>query len=366
MQKLKNLWKNKELGISIFPNRDSKEKILQYIKLAYSFGFKRTFTNLIGLSKDELNNFKNICKDANKIGMKMVIDIDKEVLNLFGVDLDDIDFFEKLGAYAIRLDVKFDAKKIAMLTNKTNMNFEINASDFSGLDKELKKTSFDNTKVVASHNFFPQRYTGLSIEKFNLANKLFKDVGIKTSAFVTLNSKEGISAWKESEGTPTLEIFRNMEIIDQIQFLLNSNDINYIIISDMYVSEEIMQKILFLRERHLIFNLDVQGSFSSEKFIIEYNNHQIRGDNPDDIMLRSIISRKIFKNLSIKPIKIKLDKFKRGSVVILNNLAGRYKGELHILKKDIPYSNNKNYIGKIKNNQFTLLDMKVKNLKFRF
>ena len=46
----------------------------------------------------------------------------------------------------------------------------------------------------------------------------------------------------------------------------------------------------------------------------------------------------------------------RGDIVIINNEYNRYKGELHIVLKDMPNDGRKNVVGRIPENEVHLLD----------
>ena len=49
------------LGISIYPEHSTKEKDIEYIRLAGKYGFKRVFTCLLSIGKKTCkNSFKSI------------------------------------------------------------------------------------------------------------------------------------------------------------------------------------------------------------------------------------------------------------------------------------------------------------------
>jgi hypothetical protein len=47
---------------------------------------------------------------------------------------------------------------------------------------------------------------------------------------------------------------------------------------------------------------------------------------------------------------------RRGDIVIMNDQYGQYKGELHIVLKEVPNAGNKNVIGRVPDNELFLLD----------
>ncbi len=81
--------------------------------------------------------------------------------------------------------------------------------------------------------------------------------------------------------------------------------------------------------------------------------HAIRGDI-SEYMIRSTWPRVVFADKSILPANTR--DLKRGDVVILNDGYSRYKGELHVVLKDMPNDGRKNVIGHIPDYELVLLD----------
>lgn len=370
MQKWKNLCQNKKpkIGIAIYPSKVNVEKIIDYCKLAQKYNIKRIFTNLIGLTKNEIKNFVSICKKIKSLEFKIIVDIDETVLEILNIKLSEINKWEDLNVQGIRLDTKFSPQEIASLSNnKKEFQIEINASDFLGVENEIVKFSHSKDNIVASHNFFPQKFTGLSIEKFCTSSLKMTNKGFKVSAFASKReSHHTISAWNESENSSTLEIGRNMNVVDEIRYLMKFDFLDYIIVSNMYLTEEEFQRINQLNNKELNLSAELNKDITKEEQnIVEFRNHRIRGDNPDDVFLRSTISRKIFKNKILS--RERDDFLYPGQIVICNSRLGRYANELHVLKKRIPNIDyKKNVVGKIGKNQIPLLEISCPNLIINF
>lgn len=366
MMKLKSFLNNKpQYGISIYPEQASVDELKEYLDKANKYGFKRVFTNLIGLSKDDLAKFKEVCDYGKKISMDMIADIDESVLKILGVELTDTSYFKNLGVKIIRMDVKFNAEDVAKLSlNKDDIHLELNASDFSGLEQELLNFEYNKSSIIASHNFFPQRYTGLSLEKFERANKQMKNVGLQVSVFTAINRDDVLGAWKDGKSPVTLEKTRDMNIYDQYQYLSAINAVDYILASNMFLSTKEFEEISKIDLSKISFRVQEEYDITeNERNIIYHDAHQLRGDNPDDIMFRSTISRKIFKDLDIPPRNC-VDDIMPGDIVILNNKFGRYKGELHIMKSQIKNDGKRNVVGKINQTQMPLLELGRPKLYF--
>ncbi len=81
-------------------------------------------------------------------------------------------------------------------------------------------------------------------------------------------------------------------------------------------------------------------------------------------MARSTMSRVTYKDEDIQPENTR--DLKRGDVIVVNNEYGRYKGELHIVLKDMPNDGRKNVVGSIPANEAMLLDYIVPWKPFAF
>ena len=90
-----------------------------------------------------------------------------------------------------------------------------------------------------------------------------------------------------------------------------------------------------------------------EKEILFNYPHFVRGDM-SEYMARSTMPRITYKNSDIPPHDTR--DLKRGDIIIVNNAYGRYKGELHIVLKDMPNDGNKNVIGTLSSQEQRLLD----------
>ncbi len=73
-----------------------------------------------------------------------------------------------------------------------------------------------------------------------------------------------------------------------------------------------------------------------------------------EYMARSTMPRVTYAKESVPPKNTR--DLKRGDVVIVNDEYSRYKGELHIVLKDMPNDGRKNVIGHIPEDENMLLD----------
>ncbi|QIW62484.1 DUF871 domain-containing protein [Mycoplasmopsis gallinacea] len=347
------------LGVSIYPEKQDKKEILDYLEKAANYGFKRVFSCLLsvnGAKEEVVKSFKEINDFATSKGMEVILDVNPRVFDKLGVSYDNLALFKQMGATGIRLDLGFDGKKEAAMTyNKENLKIEINISnDNSYLENILAYLpNLDN--LIASHNFYPQKYTGLSFEFFERITKKFKAHNIRTAAFVS-SQNATVGPWELSHGLCSLELLRGKNVASQAKFLMNLGYIDDIIIGDSFASEKELKELSELQKGIVNFKVHLnESNLEIENIILLENEHFRRGDT-NDYSIRSTQSRVKYKEAEIKQ-NTEQKVLKKGDVVICNKNYKQYKGELQIILKD--QENvllGKNVVARIDENDLFLID----------
>nr|WP_077609294.1 MupG family TIM beta-alpha barrel fold protein [Clostridium sp. Marseille-P2415] len=348
------------MGISIYPEHSEKEKDLAYIRLAGKYGFQRIFTCLLsveGKTREQLiGEFKELNDEAHRQGMEVIMDANPEVFRRFNVTCGDLSFFSDMHADGIRLDEAFEAGETARMTfNPHGLKIELNSSMADGLAAHVMSYHPRMANLITCHNFYPQRYTGLSLSHFERCNEEMKQFGLRTAAFVSSNREGTFGPWPVNEGLCTLEMHRDRKLNLQVRHLLAAGMIDDVIIANAYASEEELAGCAALDPGILTFRLELEKELAgTEKAIVDFETgHVVRGDM-GEYMIRSSLPRVAYKDCHLAPDGIR--DLKKGDVVILNEGYGRYKGELHIILKDIPNDGRKNVIGHIPEEEWILFD----------
>lgn len=358
----------KRLGISVYTGYGTLEENMEYIKLASSYGFKRIFTCLISLGEKNIDTvveeFKTIVHYANHCGMEVVADVAPEIFRKFGVNYKDLSFFNNLGLYGIRLDTGFTGLEESIMTfNEYGLKIELNCSNGTKyLDNILSfKPNVEN--ILGCHNFYPRQYTGLGYDHFMKCSKQFKELGIRTAAFI--NSKVGaFGPWPVSEGLCTLEMHRTLPIDVQAKHLFTTNLIDDVIVANTFASEEEFKKLSILNKNKLEFSVELtEGISDTERKIMLEEPHFNRGDI-SEYVIRSTQSRVKYSDHNFEPFNI--PDIKRGDVLIDSSLYPRYAGELQIAIKDMKNTGKTNVVGKIVEEELFLLDYVEPWSKFGF
>ncbi len=346
------------LGISVYPEHSTPEQDFKYIKKAAECGFKRVFTCLISAEGDVEEiaaRYKKTNEYAKSCGMEVVLDIAPPVFEKFGIDHTNLKPFYDMGANGIRLDEDLPAQEEAMMTfNPYGLKVEVNASQATKHVDYVLSYAANRDKLISCHNFYPQKYTALSLDHFHKCNEILKAERIPIAAFVTSQNEGTFGPWPVNEGLCTIEMHRELPIDVQARHLLAMRDVDDIIIGNAFATDEELEALAALTDGKLTFKIETEEENSEveDKIIYEFP-HYVRGDM-GDYMARSTFSRITYANEDIPPHNTR--DLKRGDIVVLNNGYGRYKGELHIVLRDMVNEGNKNVVGHVPENERMLLE----------
>ena len=147
---------------------------------------------------------------------------------------------------------------------------------------------------------------------------------------------------------------RDLPIDLQARHLFATGLVDDVLISNCFPSDQELEALSQIYPNVLGIKVECEKDLEEvEKKILFEHIHEVRVDrNP--YAARSTSPRRTFKNASIPPKNTK--DFKRGDVVIVNELYDRYKGELHIVLQDMLNDGRKNVVGHIQEEEQILLD----------
>lgn len=366
-----------KLGISIYPEIAGKAKTIAYLDLAHKYGFRRVFANLLEFKNDQAGQEKlamlqEVYEYAKKQDFEVIVDVNPGFYKEFNIAQDDLSFFQNLKIAGIRLDEDFKGKLEAKLTNnQTNFKIELNASASTKTIDATLKQGGNPHNLIACHNFYPMRYTGLSFARFMQLSAHFQALKIRVAAFVTLPEKQkAIGPWNVNEGMPTLERHRDLPLAEQVQDLLSLNVIDDIIIAQQGATAEQLKAVAevltkyqkLIEDTEITLKVKVKETISKlEQDILLQNHGHEHFNRPDynDYFVRSTFSRIYYRDQVIAPSQAGKTLLP-GDVVILNKNLGRYQGEVHIItKKLVDYNKARNLVGHLQpEEQFKLSALK--------
>lgn len=348
----------RRFGISVYPNRGSMDKNMEYIKLAAGYGASRIFTCLIseeGRSvEDVVADFKKMTDFAGKLGMEVIADVDPSIFNKFGASYSDLSFFKEIGLNGIRLDTGWSGMEESIMTfNKYGIKIELNMSGGTKYLDNIMSYRPNVENIMGCHNFYPLPYTGLGLDHFIKCSKQFKAMGVRTAAFI--NSREAcFGPWPVNEGLCTLEMHRKLPVDTQAKHLFATGLIDDVIIANAYASEYELRKLSSLDKYILRFKVEfAEGVTELDRRIVLNESHFNRGD-VSEYVVRSTQSRVKYKGHDF-PVYNTPD-IKRGDILIISSKYPRYAGEVQIALKDMKNNGSINVAGRIANEEVFLLD----------
>ncbi|MDU7363315.1 MupG family TIM beta-alpha barrel fold protein [Clostridium sp.] len=358
-----------KLGISIYSEKTTEEAIYNYIDKASKYGFSRIFSCLLSVNdtKENIKNkFKKINEYAKSKGFEIIVDVSPRVFDELGISYKDLSFFKEIGADGLRLDMGFTGSEESLMTfNDENLKIEINMSNNTNYIDTIMNYMPNKDNLIACHNFYPHRYSGLNFEHFMRCTERFNKYGLRTAAFITSQNEGTFGPWPVTDGLPTLELHRNLPIEVQAKHLISLGNINDIIISNCYPTEEEMKKLGSMRKDMVTFDLElVDGVPEVEQKILFEEMHFNRGDLSDNLV-RSTQSRVKYKGHDFKLFNAP-EIIKKGDVVIESSEYGHYAGELQIALNDMKNSGKSNVVGRIKEEEIFILDYIKPWQKFNF
>jgi hypothetical protein len=320
------------IGISFYLNDPLAE---QRIALAGKMGVKKAFTSLHipEESGDLASRAKLLLETANKFGIEVYADVSARTPDHLG--LSQLQDLKSLSVVGIRLDDFFDHETILNLGK--DFKLALNASiifedDLSALFEGGLKAN----QLLAWHNFYPRRETGLAESFFYSQNALFKRYGIPVSAYIP---GDGEKRGPLSEGLPTLEKHREVDPFIAALELFQSG-VEDVYIGDPEVSGYLLNRLIDYDHHHCI-SVRIEGSPEGE--------FRLRPDLSRDV-LRFMDTRSID---SIVPENTCARPF--GTITKDNDRYGRYRGELQITLCDLPADERVNVMGTVVKGDLPLL-----------
>ncbi|MGL5756405.1 MAG: DUF871 domain-containing protein [Paraclostridium sp.] len=357
------------LGISIYVDKSNEEELIKYIDTAAENGFSRIFSCLLSVDDTKeniLNKFKQINEYAHSKGFEIILDVSPKVFDDLGISYDDLTFFKETSSYGIRLDMGFTGLEESLMTfNPHDLKIEINMSNYTKYIDTIMDYQPKKDNIIGCHNFYPHRYSGLTLEHFMKCTDKFKKYGLKTATFVTSQNQDTFGPWPITEGLPTLEMHRSLPLDVQVKHLIALGNIDDIIISNCYPSIEELEKVGRIRKDVVTFDINlVENLPKTEKDIVLKELHFNRGDVSSN-MIRSTQSRVKYKDHNFELFNAP-EVIRRGDVVIESSEYGNYAGELQIALCDMKNSGKTNVVGRIREEEIFILDYIKPWQKFTF
>lgn len=358
-----------KLGISIYQEKSTEREILDYIDRAAKQGFSRIFSCLLSVEeskKEIVRKFKVTNQYAKERGFEIIVDVSPRIFENLGISYNDLSFFKEIGADGLRLDAGFTGSEESLMTfNPQGLKIEINMSNNTHYIDTIMDYMPNKDNLIGCHNFYPHNYSGLNFDHFMKCTENFTKYGLRTAAFITSQKEGTFGPWPVAYGLPTLELHRNLPIDVQAKHLIALGNINDIIISNCYPTDEELEYIGSMRKDMVTFDITLnENTPEIERKILFEEMHFNRGDVSDNF-LRSTQSRVKYKGHYFALFNAP-EIIKRGDVIIESSEYGHYAGEVQIALNDMVNSGKSNVVGHIREEEVFILDYIKPWQKFSF
>ncbi|MCR4781558.1 MAG: MupG family TIM beta-alpha barrel fold protein [Lachnospiraceae bacterium] len=322
-------------GVSIYlsSGMEFNEKVLEKAKKA---GVKYGFTSM-HIPEEDGDDYKDraICllQKCREADLSLTIDVDPSTPEKLG--LKRMEDLLDLGVKSLRLDFGFSDEDVVRLAKEFRLVWNASTVSFSDVIS-WEKMGVDISEFKACHNYYPKRYTGLSIEKVDKINERLKLNGFTTEAFVPGNTS---LRGPLHEGLPTVEEHRDRDdvLLNMLELYDANTDIVYI--GDCDIKDSDWERVADLSKgfvRLKVQNLDIAEL-----------KDKLQHDRPDssEYVIRSCESRLWDISYDLKQ-KNTID-CETGYICIANEGYLRYKGELEICRKPRKRDERVNVIGHV-------------------
>ncbi|MGP1907033.1 MupG family TIM beta-alpha barrel fold protein [Metabacillus sp. JX24] len=331
------------IGISFYLQDPHAE---QQILHAAASGVKRAFTSLH--IPEEKGNLKQRAKELLELAEKHDIEIHADVSPSTLKHL-DIHKFEELSAFGvrgIRLDDGFDEAAIKSLSSVFSLS--INASTVTESElSALLENGLEPQKIIAWHNFYPRRETGLDEEFFHSQNELFKKYGIETAAFIP---GAGTKRGPLYDGLPTLEKHRNISSYAAgVELLLK---VNHVYVGDPGTEDSLIEKLSLYKKQNILSLRILSDQFTG-------GFYQFRPDASRDVF-RLKDTRLAEEVKPCNTIERQI-----GMITMDNSGYGRYRGEVQICRRVLAADERVNVIGRVIDEDLPLLNLALPGQKVK-
>lgn len=344
------------LGFSLYPDQHSLEEMTAYIQRLTQYPFQRVFLSLLQMDvRDDamVEKYQAIIELCKSKHLLVIADINQSLIDQLNWQGQIVENGKVFGLDGLRLDEPLElSQMIKVINNPHHFRIELNISQDNQLLEYLLKNGARKDNLIGCHNFYPKRFTGLSHEHFIQTTKNYQNLGVLSAAFITATSaSEG--PWPVSEGLPTLERHRDTQSTSQLKELIYQELIDDVIISNQFVCDEELQRLMAAFTTERILEVEVVDDLSeAERRIIDYDHHY-RNDI-SEYVLRSTMTRIVYQTEDL-PSRRQAKGVKRGDLLIDNNDYGRYKGELQIALRDFEVTDKTNIVGHITPSDLPLL-----------
>ena len=307
--------KKRRLGISLYPERSTFEQDVAYLEKAAKLGFDLLFIALLGAGdrQQTIDRYKPLLAKAKELGFEIEADVNPMMFERMGINASffhgplELSFFTELQVDILRLDLGLNDMEEAFLSkNKEGIKICVNGCNTQDHVGHVLAAGGDRDMILGCHNYYPHRYTGVSLEHFEKGSAPMVKHNLRLQSFVTSQNPEAFGPWPVTEGLPTLEMHRDWPIEIQVGHYVMMGYVNDIIIANAYATDAELEAMAAANSTKIMFHMTpAEGLPESMKKRLRMNL-SVRGDSGEWI-IRTLESRMLreatepFNTVDIQP-----------------------------------------------------------------
>lgn len=379
-----------KLGVSVYPEQESYEELSSYLEKASANGFTKVFTSMFSVDEDAATLsglFSCLAGRVHELGMELAVDANPMLFERVGATAENLEPFHAMGVDVLRMDMPFfDERNQALIDNPYGIGIEFSAMMGTLLERFLMPEFI--ARVGVSHNFYPQRYTAESCAAYTRMNAFWKARGARVGAFVSTQNPGARGPWPVRDGLPTMEEHRDLPLDVQIRHLMLLGGIDEIMVGNEPATDAELAAIGHLMQRlqgedaagaaqdgsstqmadglallfggvaeRTLLHVELAEDISpvEREICLAYTRHADMGDGTE-YMLRSRMTRMVYRDAEIPPRTHAAATFRRGDIVIVNDNLKHYRAELQVVLKDMANDGQRNYVGRVVPGELCLVD----------
>ena len=376
------------LGLSLYPGLDNSETDNRaLLQEASRLGYGRLFTSLqIPEADRDILRLQavSLFRLARALGFQIMADVSPATAALFSwPDWEPARLLD-LGVTTVRFDYGIDSGTMVAFSRVCRI--QCNASTLRERDLQaLAAAGCDLSRLEGLHNFYPHRYTGLSLDYVRRQNDLLHRYGAAAGLF--LAGRHGRRS-PLREGLPTVEAWRDREPAEAAAAARDAG-CDFLLLSESRPSRQEMENLAAawqqgpIRETHtvtpepdapfqagsgipLVWHVEpwpeekketaradgLQDRSPSQLLSRLLDRGLTNRPDPAAACIRVAEGRDLFRGLEIRPRKTPAAAFSGsvwpvGTLLVDNLLYGRYQGETQILLQPRPAETRSTPVGRI-------------------
>lgn len=292
------------------------------------------FTSLHLPESDGLAEWGGLLRDLHREhGLQFCGDISPLTLDRLGGGDAALDRLRDWGLAVLRIDFGFDPAQIRRIAERTGCRIAVNASTV----QEPELDALAGLPLVGWHNYYPRPETGLALDHYLRQDRIFGDRGLPLFVFlpgeVTFRPPIG-------EGLPTLEHQRHRTVWRNYLELRRLSPDSTVVCAEGVVAEDHLDWIEH-HQRTGEVTVPLTGLDPVVRDLVEgprrlridgaRSSFRLEGTRGDGVPARR-------RNGDLRP---------RGSLQIDLPAAGRYQGEVHLMREDLPLHPWQSWVGAV-------------------